>query len=206
MFKTARFAYDSLLDLSADELLGALLVCAVMAMILAGVFALARKRTADSPGLVAGLVLAACVVSMTLSLGYSTRRIQEQVPNSPNEPSRPQPRAPGPSAWTRMPMFFPRPSMHMGSLLSRMIMDAFDADHDNHLTRDEVALALAGILTDNEGGERSSIERGDLEIMINRRLQKTETERAGQASQPPAWPPVGPPVAHSSSSSSPRSG
>lgn len=206
MINMAHSAYNALLDLSADVLLGALLLAAILAMTVAGLFALLRQRTADAPGLVGGMVLVACTLSMTLALGYSHERHQAGPNDPPLPPSFPinhgGPRS-GPPGYGQGPGFGPLHPMYMGSFLSQLVMDAYDLDHNGLLTQEEAAGALAEILKDADGRERSSLERGDLELHINRGLQARASQRCGRStsSLPAAAPPV-----HSSSKSSSRSG
>ncbi len=215
-------AYDALLEMTMDEILAALLLSAIAAMTLSGIFALMRKRTSDSPPLVGAMVLVACAASVALALGYArlkhtgggTGQFLGFLPRTP-------PTGPGgvPAGSLAGHPFVPRlpgagflggPPGFAGSVFSRVLMDAYDLDHDGRLTRDEAAHAMADILKDGDGHERDSIERGDIERLINRRLRVHEPPYEGgwnpRESRSTSRSSVGAPVVHSSSNSSPRSG
>ena len=215
-------AYDALLEMTMDELLAALLLSAIAAMCLSGIFALARKRTSDSPPLVGAMVLVACAASVTLALGYArlkhtgggTGQFLGFLRRTPQTGLGGVP-AGSPAGHPFVPHvpgagFLGGPPGFAGSFFSRVLMDAFDLDHDGRLTRDEAAYAMAEILKDSDGHERASIERGDLEMLINRRLRARETPHAegrdSRDGRSTSRSTVGAPVVHSSSNSSPRSG
>ena len=62
--------FGALVDRSSDELIGALLVATVVAGVMAGLYALGRRRASNPAVFVGGLVLASEVFCMALTTGY----------------------------------------------------------------------------------------------------------------------------------------
>lgn len=60
---------DALLERSPEELIGALLIAALIAIAMAGIYALGRRNSIASPSFVGGLVLCANALCMALAAG-----------------------------------------------------------------------------------------------------------------------------------------
>ena len=61
---------DALLERSPEELIAALLIAALIAIAMAGIYALGRRNSIASPSFVGGLVLCANALCMALAAGY----------------------------------------------------------------------------------------------------------------------------------------
>jgi hypothetical protein len=61
---------DAILNRSPEELIGALLIAAAVAIVAAGLYALCRRKSSPSPTFMGGLGLAAGASCMALAAGY----------------------------------------------------------------------------------------------------------------------------------------
>ncbi|WP_422928191.1 hypothetical protein [Singulisphaera sp. PoT] len=61
---------DALVDRTADELIGALMIATMVAIVMGGIFALGKRKSIQSPSFVIGLALFAGLACMALTAGY----------------------------------------------------------------------------------------------------------------------------------------
>jgi hypothetical protein len=129
---------NALVDRSPEQLFGAVMVAAAVAVVMVCVFALLRRSVPPSATLVGGLVLAAGVICMTVTVGYieyterilSNRKLGTLPPAFPGWPTHGQ----GGSAHSGSPgraTPFRSPGFHV-------IIPA-DEDRDGRVTADELA-------------------------------------------------------------------
>ena len=141
---------DVLIDRSIEELVGAMMIALVLALVLAGFYALARRKMNDSPMLMIGLLLFASIMSMALAAGYiaNDRQAFMPVPGSPPSTARRPPSG-----------FHAGPGGAPGRSPGLRIVMAADADNDGRLSPEEAAQF---VLTADSSG-RGSVDPRDLD-------------------------------------------
>jgi hypothetical protein len=72
---------DAIVDRSPEELIGALLLSSVVAVGVASIYALRRRKSSPPLAFVAGLALAASVLCMAVGAGTSTTRTATGIPD-----------------------------------------------------------------------------------------------------------------------------
>jgi hypothetical protein len=152
----------AVVDRPIDELIGALLVATVVAIVMTGLYALGRRRVSNPPVLVGGLVLASGVLCMTLTAGY----IEYRAPNlsttgwAPVQPPRPGwPPNNGPD---RNSTPGPRGSSASRWLHGFHFVAAADEDRDGRVTLEEVTALLRRADLDGEG----SVDFADIDRAV----------------------------------------
>jgi hypothetical protein len=169
---------ETLLSFSTDELIGGLFFGLVLAIGMSGLYALLRRRVADTFTLLSGLIFIACVISMSLTVQHSVRSPRTgEGPLNENELWMRQAQVEARADLTDHPTladsgtgFLPTrgpwgppvgsgPPPPLGSLILR----AADADHDGRLSpEEEAALFVKGADKTGEG----TVEAGDIDTSL----------------------------------------
>ena len=132
MSEYLKIIYEGVTEISADEVMGAMVVGLALALACYGLCALGRKRANDPLPLLCGLIFAISALSMAIGVGHSRYRSLKGV---------------SPNGWTATqsgPGGFPGPGgpgggppMHRP--LGRALLHRADADRNGQLTPDEAA-------------------------------------------------------------------
>lgn len=155
--------FDAVLNRSVEELIGALLIAAAVAICMAGVYALGRRKSSPSPTFVGSLALATGALCMIVTAGYiehveSERALGPVASRVP--PANRQPDGSGQIA-------LPHPWSVSGWSSGFHVVVAADEDRDGRLTPEEVARLVKKADTDGDG----SINSRDIDRLIARRLR-----------------------------------
>jgi hypothetical protein len=172
---------DAMLNRSPEELIGALLIAGAVASVVAGLYALGRRKSSPSPSFVGGLSLAARASSMALAAGYieyaKTDWTLGPAANHPHPaPARWPPGGPG-----RAPLPPPWSLFGAGWSSGFHVVVAADENRDGRLTPEEVARLVRNADTDGDG----SVNFRDIDRLIASRFR-------------PPFPPYGLPPAGTS--------
>lgn len=154
---------NALIDRSAQELIGAMAVALILSLIVTGLYNLGRRKIQDGVMLMTVLVLLACVVAMTLTAGFFTRRRDGSL------------RRTGPAAG-----FYGHPwaEPDRASMLAQWLLERADRDRDGRLSEEEAAGAAARFI--REGNTEGT---GPLNLE-----GLTYALRTNSIVPPPAWP------------------
>lgn len=169
---------DALLNLSTKEMIGALLIVGVVALVVAGVYALGRGKSSPSPTFVGGLGLAAGASCMALAAGYFD--YTETDWNSRSAANhRAAPRWPMGDPDRRTP---PPPWNFNGAGWSSgfHVVIAADENHDGRLTQEEVA----GLVREADSDGDGSVNFHDIDRLIASRFGARFQPRGPSASKP----------------------
>jgi hypothetical protein len=169
---------DAILNRSSEELIGALLIAASVAIVTAGVYALRRKKAPPSATFVGGLVLASGVSCMALVAGYIEYA-------AGGETSRSRPIAPPLPVWppigtARSNSSGPSGFSGAGWSSGLHVVLAADEDHDGRLTPEEVAHMVRDADTDRDG----SVDFRDIDRLMLSRFRALSRPRRAAA---PVW-------------------
>jgi len=156
---------DAILNRSPQELIGALLIAAAVAIVVAGLYALGLRKSSPSPSFVGGLGLTAGAVCMALAAGYieyaeTDWTLRSAVSHPP--PPRSTPGGPGragPSPWG---------SFGPGWSSGFRFVVAADENRDGRLTPEEVARLVRKADTDGDG----SVNFRDIDLLIESQLRR----------------------------------
>lgn len=158
---------DVVFERTSEELIGAVFVAVVLGLVMAGLFALWRRKVSDATTLFVGLTLVANVACMTLAVGY-VRYVETKDADSPKG---------APPAWP--PGGFASFATPVGNApcgpwgatsgpwpsLGFLVVMATDADRDGRLTPDEIARFVQE--ADKHG--KGSVDFNDIDTQIRRR-------------------------------------
>ena len=140
---------DAILNCSPEELIGALIIAATVALVVAGFYALRRRKSSPSPTFVGSLGLAAAASCMALSAGYieyaETNRTSGSGWRDPAAPKSP----PGVPRQIKPPS--PRSSFGPGWSAGFHVVVAADENRDGRLTPEEVVRLVKEADTDGDG-------------------------------------------------------
>ena len=134
---------DALVDRSVPELIGAIMVALALALVVAGLYTLGRRKVTDSTMLVTCLTIVASIASMALTGGYFSHleRRRRTVIEGTNSRGFPIP----PAVW-------------MEERAARQIMKMADTDGDHSLTTEEAARAAALFVRTEDPNGKGSID------------------------------------------------
>ena len=157
--------FAALVDRTSDELIGALLVASAVAVVIAGLYAIGRRKAANSHIFIGGMVLASEILCMSLTAGY----LEYRSP-SLSEPGA-MPFRPAYAGWSPggqdgtllPPPFGPSPP---GWSSGFQIVAAADEDRDGRLTREEFASLVQKADTDGDG----SVDSVDIDRILSFRF------------------------------------
>ncbi|MDR3632507.1 MAG: hypothetical protein P4L84_01655 [Isosphaeraceae bacterium] len=169
---------DAILNRSPEELIGALLIVAVTAIVMAGLYALGRTKWSPSPTFVGGLALAAGALCMAVGAGYIEYTATHQTYGSAVNPlafaRRP---SGGPGRGTLPPPWsFPGAGWSSGF----HVVVAADENRDGHLTPDEAARLVRKADTDGDG----SVDFRDIDRLIASRFRPPSQSSGSTAAGP----------------------
>ncbi len=169
---------DGMLDRSLDELIGAVAIAGIIALVAAAVFAIATRKTPTTPTFVGSLALAAGVISMILVAGYlkyvESRDSSRNFVNGPRMPPWPA------GAMARPPMPpWPMPTSGVHFLMN------MDENHDGKVNTEEATRFIRAADSDGDG----FANRQDIDRMIQARFPL-----AFKSPMPPIVPPSQPKV------------
>jgi hypothetical protein len=172
---------DAILNRSPDELIGALLIAAVVAMVVAGLYALGRRKSSPSPTFVGGLCLAAGASCMALAAGYI--EYAESDGPSVSEPNRP-----APSSWPPLGPGRVTPPRNWGVFgpgwsSGFLVVVAADENRDGRLTSEVVTRLVRNADTDGDG----SVNFRDIDRLIANRF-RPRTPPVPEFPNPPQSP------------------
>ncbi len=153
--------YDAILNRSPEELVGALFTASAVAIVVAGVYALSRRKSSPSPSLVGGLSLAAGALCMAVAAGY-IEYVNSGASENPSVLSKWQGGGPGPGN-PPSPWSFSGPGWSSGF----HVVVAADENHDGRVTPEEVAQLVRKADTDGDG----SVDFHDIDRLIMSRLK-----------------------------------
>jgi len=139
----------AILNRSPEELIGALLLAAAVAIVMAGFYALARRKSSPSPTVVGGLALAAGVACMALAAGYIEYAETDRNSGSGTVPAAYAVRPPFGPGWAMPPAQFGNSGAGWSSGFHVVV--AADEDGDGRLTVDELARLVLRADTDGDG-------------------------------------------------------
>ena len=167
---------NAVLDRSPEELIGALLVAAAIAGVMAGIYALGRRKSNPDPSFVGVLNLAAGAACMVLTAGYIHYKETLRTSGSAFDTRAPRTGSPdGARSSSRHSM---RPSFGHRWSSGRHVAIAADTDRDGLLTPDEAA-GMVG-LADTDGDGKANVAEIDrlVEGRFQRRFRPNKSERA----------------------------
>ena len=157
---------QALTTTTRKELIGALLLGWILALALAGVYALGRRRASDPRLLVGGLVFLASIASIALGLGYA---------RGTGSPTLRADRVVHEAAF-RVPT-----PLDAGDVLACRIFEQADSDEDGRLSPEEAARAAARFVRRLDPGGTGTIDLATLGRAVGDHLP------------PPPHDPPGPP-------------
>ena len=156
--------FDAIVERSPEELIGALLIATAIAIVMAGLYALGRRKSSPSPSFVGGLLLFTGSLCMALTAGYieyaETDWNSESVTSQPG-PARWLPGGPRPA--TPPPWAFPGAGWSSGY----HVIVAADENHDGLLTKDEAASLVQKADSDGDG----SVDFHEIDRLIVNRIR-----------------------------------
>jgi hypothetical protein len=135
---------NAIIDKQPQELVGVIMITLMVSIACAGIYNLARTKTSDKQVLLSGLMLLACLASVTLIFGFTYQPPRRMSPA--NQP---------PFAHIGPPMAGPH-GPPMGSphnfemFAANFVMEATDANHDGFLSADELTDFVRANLSDND--------------------------------------------------------
>lgn len=152
---------DAILNRSAAELIGALIIALAVAIVVAGLYVLGRRKSSPSPTFVGGLALVAGALCMALAAGY----IQYLETDWISGTAKQQP------AQVRWPVIGPGQGMQslpgMGWSSGFHVVVAADENRDGRLTPEEMAELVRKADTDGDG----SVTFQDIDQLIASRFR-----------------------------------
>jgi hypothetical protein len=141
--------YNAILNRSPEELIGALIVAAAVAIALAGGFALRRRKTSPSPTFVGSLALVAGIACMALTAGYIEYAQTDWNSGLGVARASSSMRPPGGPGWPTSPG--PWGTYGAGWSSGFHVVVAADEDGDGRLGVDEVTRLVLRADTDGDG-------------------------------------------------------
>ncbi|MGP0068186.1 MAG: hypothetical protein ACLQGP_31885 [Isosphaeraceae bacterium] len=158
--------YEELFELTSDELVTAIMIGLVLAMALAGIYAIASRKVSERLTLMIGLMILASLSSMTLAVGYVRYKREDisfiNAVRSPQDgPRRPHPGSVG--------HFGPPIAPDRDRFLAEQFIGSADADGDGRISPAEAAKAAERLVREEDGGEAGSIDVEALSRALNRR-------------------------------------
>jgi hypothetical protein len=149
---------DVVLERSPEELIGGLLVALVLALSLAGVFAMLRRKTADSTVLLAVLAIVFNLAGMLVAAGY----IRETRPGARRRAAAEQ---------TVNQVTPERVADTMIEGMCFRILVAADVDHDGRLSPIEASAAAERLIRGIEDDRKHTVDFRALADVIRQRIK-----------------------------------
>lgn len=154
---------DAVLDRSANELIGAVLLAVVVALIIAGLHALFRRKVSEPSTLVGGLTIVANIVCMVVAVGY-VEALRKPWATSQGSVASPANRHRGPGFGAHGPRH--GPAFGFWSPGFQMVTAA-DTDRNGRLTEEEVAQLVQEADRDGDG----SVDSRDIDNFLRSRMK-----------------------------------
>ena len=154
---------DAVLDRTTEELLGAVMIALALALALAGLYALGRRKLKDPIMLMTGLMLFANLASMVVAAAYVVKARKDITSDGRNAAFPP---LAGHLGHGGPPSNHGRPDGPPGSAVAFGIVKTADTNNDGKLSPDEAAAFVR--LADTSG--KGSIDGHDLETALMRSL------------------------------------
>ncbi len=168
MHRYVNSTIDVVLDRTADELIGGILVALLLSLALAGAFALLGRRIRDTTTLITCLALAAILAGMTLAAGFVRSADRQGVRANPG-----------------LPRGLPPVVADRGASLARLIFEQADDDRDGVLSPEEAARAADRYVKRAEFIEGGALNEGLLRSALRRQmLPPPETVAPGPPGRP----------------------
>jgi hypothetical protein len=134
---------DAVVDRSLEELIGAIMLALALALVMAGIYALGRRKVNDSTMLVTCLTIVSSLTSMALAGGFFTDMIRKQRQEVRGVRSR---------------GFPPPPMAGMEEVMARQIMMMADTDGDHSLSAEEAARAVDSFVRAADASGKGSLD------------------------------------------------
>src|SRR5262249_13986991 len=147
---------DVILDRTAEELIGGILVALLLSLILAGAFALLRKKITDATTLITCLALLVNLVGMTVAAGYVRNAARQGMRMNQGLRSG----VPGP------PMVLPDRT----GPRARAIFEKADTNGDGQLSSGEAAVAADAFVKGSEAVEGGPLNEAQLRAALRRNM------------------------------------
>jgi hypothetical protein len=155
---------DAILNRSPEELIGAMLIAAAVAIVVAGLYSLGGRKSSPSSAFVGGLGFAAGASCMALAAGYiefaGTNRTSRSAANHPRPARRPQG---GERRGAPPPFGFFGPGWSSGF----QVVVAADENRDGRLTPEELSRLVQKADMDGDG----SVNFHDIDRLIATRFR-----------------------------------
>jgi hypothetical protein len=154
------------MELTADDMITAIMIGLVLAMALTGVYAIARRKASESLTLMVGLMILASIASMALAFGHARYKQENlgfinQTQDSRRGPAGPHPDSPGHRG--------PPGGPEIGHFLAERLVGSADLDGDGRLSPEEAAKAAERLVREEVEGETGTIDVEALGRALNRR-------------------------------------
>jgi hypothetical protein len=176
---------DVILDRTAVELLGAIVVALVASLAMSGIYALVRRKVSDATALVAGMVLLASLACMAVSASHIAHARRAAMG-----------RLGGPLSRYGPPRDRPMLGPPMESFLSLWITKMADTDRDGLVSADEASVAAARFVREAGAEGEEAVNREALTEAIRQNLfpQSPGTPGGPPGAYPHGGPEGGPPL------------
>ncbi len=154
------------MELTADDMISAIMIGLVLAMALTGVYAVARRKASENLTFMVGLMILASSASMALAFGHArykqeTIAYTNQVKDNRLVPAGPHPNTPGHRG--------PPGGPEIGHFLAERFVGSADLDGDGQLSPEEAARTAERLVREEVEGETGSIDVEALGRALNRR-------------------------------------
>lgn len=155
---------DAIVNRTVDELIGAMFLAVAVALVMAGAYALHRRKSPPTPTFVGTLALVSGLLGMAVAVGYieyaETVAINGGVPSFNLADSKKGGMVPGPK-------MLPWNYFWAGRSSGFHVVVAADRNHDGRLTPDEVALMVRKADRDGDG----SVDFHDIDQLLASRFR-----------------------------------
>ena len=138
---------DAILNRSPEELIGAMLIAALIGIVMASLYALNRRKSPPSPTFVGVLALVAGASGMALAAGFFERGETGSMAGWPKTLRSPRPLGGTGGRGMPPPWLFSGPGWSSGF----HVVLAADGDRDGRLTPDEAARLVRKADSDGDG-------------------------------------------------------
>jgi hypothetical protein len=133
--------YNALFEKQSHDLVGAVMIAMIVSLALAGLYKLARRKASETLVLSSIFLFAACLVSMVMTLGFTS---QSAEPVKKPDPT--------PVARSDVPIAQrPQGPGHLDMNAANSLLLAADLDKDGTLSAEEAAQFVRSVDTDDKG-------------------------------------------------------
>lgn len=131
--------FDSMVDRTAEELIGAMLMALSLSLAATGFYTLIRKRKEDRAMYMSGVVLVANLVAMVLAAGYVEQRQKGVGPV-------------GSGGATIFPAMMPAPNTEVEVVIAAGLIGLADTDRNGRISSEEAAQFVGKVDVSGQGG------------------------------------------------------